>query len=145
MLSLNKPILTELLENRPACAIVVGAAAVHGSMLGLGLPTWQCPIQHTLGIPCPGCGLSRAVSALLVGDWQTSVTYHAFAPLLLAGLLVIGLVALLPAQRRGQAIELVRRVETRTGVVALAVIGLVVYWLARLVWYQEAFIHLIAG
>ncbi len=145
MINFTPPVLAEILENRPVSWAIVGAAVVHSGMVLAGLPAWPCPVQRTLGIPCPGCGLSRAISALLHGDWRTSLTYHAFAPLLLAGLVLLGAVTLLPAAARQRAIYAVRQVEQRTGVVTIVLVGLVVYWLARLLLYREAFIHLIAG
>lgn len=35
-----------------------------------------CPMASTLGIPCPGCGLTRATFALLRGDVQTALHFH---------------------------------------------------------------------
>ena len=37
---------------------------------------WNCPVQHFTGIPCPGCGLSRAAVALLRLDFDTAFRYH---------------------------------------------------------------------
>jgi hypothetical protein len=123
----------------------VGAAAAHGVAALVGVSLWECPVRHTLGIPCPGCGLSRATGTLLHGDWQTSLTYHAFAPLLLLSLLVIGVISLLPSARREQAIAGVKRLETHTGLVAIGLVGLMVYWAVRLLVYREAFIILVVG
>lgn len=32
-----------------------------------------CPIRHFTGIPCPGCGMSRALGCLLRLDWEGSL------------------------------------------------------------------------
>jgi hypothetical protein len=32
-----------------------------------------CPIRHVTGIPCAGCGMSRALGCLLRGDWAGSL------------------------------------------------------------------------
>lgn len=45
-----------------------------------------CIFRLFTGIPCPGCGLTRAGIALLKGDWRTSLEYH---PLLGMVLLVL--------------------------------------------------------
>lgn len=39
-----------------------------------GLPL--CPMAGVLGIPCPGCGLTRATLALLHGDIATAFHFH---------------------------------------------------------------------
>ena len=40
-----------------------------------------CPVYRLTGIPCPGCGLTRAWRCFLAGDWKSAVGYH---PLFLA-------------------------------------------------------------
>jgi hypothetical protein len=47
-----------------------------------------CPMASSLGIPCPGCGLTRATLALLHGDVHTALRFHplvaVLAPLFIA-------------------------------------------------------------
>lgn len=35
-----------------------------------------CPFANLTGIPCPGCGMTRALVLLLQGDLKQSVQYH---------------------------------------------------------------------
>lgn len=35
-----------------------------------------CPMAGSLGIPCPGCGLTRATLALLHGDVRAALHFH---------------------------------------------------------------------
>ena len=93
---LNTPILSQILESRTTGALIVGAAIAHGGLALMGLPSWTCPVRHTLGIPCPGCGLSRAMGALMHGDIETALTFHAFAPVFLISLILIGAMLVLP-------------------------------------------------
>ena len=47
-----------------------------------------CPIRRLWGIPCPGCGISRAGMLLLEGKLKEAFRMHAFVyviPVLLAG------------------------------------------------------------
>ncbi len=62
-------------------------------LVGLALPrsTWDrlpdfCPFLRLTGRPCPTCGLTRSWSALLHGDLAASFRFHAWGPLLLAGI-----------------------------------------------------------
>lgn len=142
---ISTPILASVFEDRATGMVIVGAAVLHSGLTILGFPSWQCPIRYTLGVPCPGCGLSRAISALIHGDLETSLTYHAFAPLFLIGLLLTAFVTFLPANPRCQAINLVGRIERDTGVTAIFLISLVLYWLARMLILREAFFNLIMG
>ncbi|HEV2862620.1 MAG TPA: DUF2752 domain-containing protein [Pyrinomonadaceae bacterium] len=120
-------------------------AAAQVALVSAGLPGWPCPMMHGLGVPCPGCGLSRATVALLRGDFAAALSLHAFALILPAALAVIGCAALLPEGRRLALLAGVERVERRTGVTAVLAAGLVCYWLARLIFTPEAFIRLMRG
>jgi len=44
------------------------------AIVGLGLPV--CPSATLLGIPCPGCGLTRATLAALRGDFAGALHFH---------------------------------------------------------------------
>ncbi|MFP2908320.1 DUF2752 domain-containing protein [Pyxidicoccus sp. 3LFB2] len=115
-------------------------AAVQLGLLRFGLPAWPCPLQSALGIPCPGCGLSRAMTALLHGDWRSVLTWHAFAPFLLAALVLITGMAFLPEAARRRSIDAVARFERRTRVTALLLVALMAYWLVRLLVFRGTFI-----
>lgn len=50
-----------------------------------------CPIKFITGISCPACGMTRAVLAILGGDFSSAFNYHPLIfvmPLLLIGILV---------------------------------------------------------
>jgi len=66
-------------------ALVAGAAA-----LLLRFPPAQygfypqCPIDRYLHLQCPGCGTTRAIAALLHGDFMEALRWNALTTLLLA-------------------------------------------------------------
>ena len=142
---LSTPILSTLLANPPTRLAIIGGVALHSGLVMAGLPSWQCPILYGLGVPCPGCGLSRATAALLQGDWETSLTYHAFAPLFLIAFGLIVVATLLPSVPQTRFIQWVERVESYTGVTPILLILFVFYWLARLIFLRQSFINLIMG
>ena len=45
-----------------------------------------CPFRLLTGLPCPMCGMTRGIASLLRGRWPDAVAYHAFSPLVAAGL-----------------------------------------------------------
>jgi Protein of unknown function (DUF2752) len=69
---------------------LAGAAA----LLALVLPTGPagdprlvfCPSRRLLGLPCPGCGMTRAFAALLRGDLAGALILQPWAPVLAAQL-----------------------------------------------------------
>lgn len=143
--ALRTPILAPLLKNRAICLAVTGATIIQLSLVALGLPGWRSPILAFFGVPDPGGGLTRAIVAFLRGDWQISLTFHAFAPFFIVALTLIATVAVLPASPRDKIINWVEKLEVSTGLTAILLIGLVVYWLGRLFILGETYITLIAG
>lgn len=53
---------------------------ILGVLVSLDVPI--CPSRGLLGIPCPGCGLTRATEALVMGDFHAVLHFHPLAPLL---------------------------------------------------------------
>lgn len=133
----TKPVLAPLLKSREFCLITVGILGAHLTLVALGLPGWPCPIRSTLGIPCPGCGLSRAANTLLRGNWREALTIHAFAPLFVLAVALVALVGLLPTPSRIKLVGWMEIAERRTGFFFWLLTALVVYWLARILLFPE--------
>lgn len=64
-------------------------AAVLGALYLLEVPT--CPARRILGVPCPGCGLTRATVALVRLDVAAAFALH---PAVFALIPVVGWLAL---------------------------------------------------
>jgi hypothetical protein len=139
----STPILAPLLSNRTLCRAIAGIAAVHLSLVALGLPSWPCPIRHGLGVPCPSCGLTRAIQALVVGNWQQAIAIHAFAPLAVIAVVLIGYAGVAPAGQRWRIIRYCRQVEQKTGLSILLVTLFLLYWLLRWFLFRTAFYDLV--
>lgn len=131
--------LASLLRSRKLCLILVAAAIVHFGLMLLGLPSWQCPIRHTLKVPCPGCGISRATIELLQGHFDHAFRIHAFAPIVVfVGGLVLSAIVL-PKSRRIRLVRTIERIEQRTGITTVIIISAFVYWLIRLFFFTKEF------
>ena len=63
------------------------AAALFFAAGWAGLPSGAgytvCAFRRLTGIPCPGCGLTRAMGALARGELLLALHFHPFAPLVL--------------------------------------------------------------
>lgn len=139
------PTIFSLFQDRKVALIVLGSTALLLVLFAVGVPPWTCPLLHATGIPCPGCGLTRATLLLLRGDFRASLTYHAFAPVFLIGFCFIGAAGLFPERARLSFIEKLVSVERRTGIVAILLVALILYWLARLLFWNSSFVQLIQG
>jgi hypothetical protein len=126
------PVLAPLLENRRILLIPVVAAALQVGLTVLGLPGWRCPVKGLFGIPCPGCGLSRATAHLIQGEWEAAIATHAFAPVFLAGFVLIVIVGLVPEKFFRAIVCRIETVERKTGLVGFVLVCMIIYWLIRL-------------
>jgi hypothetical protein len=52
-----------------------------------------CPLRAVTGIPCPSCGLTRALAHLWRGHWADAIHFHPFVPLVF--LLILALAFML--------------------------------------------------
>lgn len=63
------------------------AAVIWG---GYSILEISCPVSRLLGFPCPTCGVTRALTALLQGQLSEYLRYHALAlPLVFTVLLAV--------------------------------------------------------
>jgi hypothetical protein len=127
------PTFSTLLENRRESLILAGAGIVHLGLNLAGLSGWVCPIRAATGIPCPGCGLTLATIELLRGDFQASFQTHAFAPIFLLAVLVMGINIILPESQRKAMLKNITWFETRSGITAWVLFSLMLYWAFRLI------------
>lgn len=129
----HQPIFSTILESRVETAAIVGFGVVHLGLGMMGLSFWNCPILAATGVPCPGCGLTRATMQLFHGNISDSLQTHAFAPIFLMALLLMITVLVLPNSARIKIISFVNRLETRNGITAWVFISLMFYWAFRLI------------
>lgn len=69
----------------------VGLTAVAVCLILLELFTQEvCPSMLVFGLPCPGCGLTRAGILLLKGDFAGAFQMHPFIYVFVLGLIYVG-------------------------------------------------------
>ena len=126
-----RPILAPLLHNRLIMPILTGISALQVWLAAAGLPGWPCPIKSALGMPCPGCGLSRAVALLFQNEWRASLTLHAFAPVFMVGFLLFVIIGILPPNLYQKSAGIIDALERRTGFMPFFMLSMIIYWLLR--------------
>jgi hypothetical protein len=76
--------------------VLLAGAGLAAAWLRLGLPVPVCHLRAWTGIPCPGCGSTRLVAALLSGDVTAAAAHN---PLVFGGLLAVLLWSVASAAR----------------------------------------------
>ena len=108
--------------------LLLGAALVDPDH---PLPVEVCVFKALTGLPCPTCGLTRALCHALRGDWAQSLAYHP-AGLLLAAALT-GWAAWSAAEVfRDKPIEEVLRGRIGASLMGAGAVVSVVSWIVRL-------------
>ena len=126
------PVLGPLLQNRWWLCIFTAFGVAQLCLVSAGLSGWQCPIYETLGIICPGCGLTTAMAMLLQGHWHLAAQTHAFAPVILVVLMIMLIAIGLPASYLKTFSASVQRLEQKSGITAILLLSMVIYWLLRI-------------
>jgi hypothetical protein len=108
---------------RPELRIAAGGMiAIAAAWPLLPHPPQLCPLRSATGIPCPFCGMTRAVVAAVQGDLGASLRYNP------AGLLVLALAVVL-VLRPSLVTRALRSVPRRlsTWLLAVPIAALAVY------------------
>jgi hypothetical protein len=138
-------LLALLVSCRPACIGLLALAAVQTSLTALDLTAWSCPLRRLTGLPCPGCGLSRACAALARGDVQEALTVHVFAFALPPLALLLAAGACLPARAIARLTAELACWERRTAIFWLVAGAYLAYYLVRIAFCRDHFLALVAG
>lgn len=124
------------LRHRTVCA-VAATIAVAGIAVGLysfdpSATRWapKCLFHELTGWACPGCGLQRALHALLHGDFAAAWRFN---PFLLVGIPYLSLVLLATYGRSRLLMGLCRIVLHRFTIMFYAFLT-VAWWVVRNVW-----------
>lgn len=67
------------------------AVVLHLWVPGSGPETSFCFSRRVLGLPCPGCGLTRAFAHLAKGQWSAALAAHPLAPVLAVEIVLLWL------------------------------------------------------
>ena len=88
------------------------------------LPFEVCPIHRLTGVPCPTCGMTRAVCFAVHGQWRRSLAFHPAGLIVAAGIVLWMLWAAAEAWRGRPLAERGRRNVTYALIGLTAVISL---------------------
>lgn len=136
-------VLSKVIKDRTTCIAITSLASAQLGLTSFGLNGWICPFRNYLACPCPGCGLTRAAVLMFKGDFRGMLAYHALAPFLVLALIVIGMGAFAPEKSRLNLVVLVEKIEMKTGIGLVFCVGLILYWLVRLLMFTDSYMKLV--
>jgi hypothetical protein len=110
-----------------------------------------CPLRAVTGIPCPSCGLTRALAHLERGHWAEALKFHPFSPLILVLALALFIILLLELVSHKSI--LFNPLKRRRNIYFLFAV-VVIFQIARMViffldggwttfWHENIFAHLL--
>lgn len=114
------------------CRVLVATVAILGGTHLMGWSLFPCVFASTTGLPCPGCGMTRATAALLKGQWGPAMNYHPFSPGFLAMGALVTWTALTPKHWSDPVARWMKRVEQRTFLPLLFLVCAFIYGLIRM-------------
>jgi hypothetical protein len=91
-----------------------------------------CPFRALTGLPCPGCGMTRAFCSLGHGDLSGAFGYNALAPFVFAAALLLwahSLVTILKLDSARAALERLKPTQRAAGLLLAVTL---VWWVVRL-------------
>lgn len=121
---------------RRRALVALGLVGAAGLLILLDAPT--CPSAFFLGIPCPGCGLTRAAAALLRGDLRAAFGFHPLAFVLaplFAGALLHALFDYVRGPVAGAARSSFWTTRAGFGIACVLFVLVLGVWLARFAGY----------
>ena len=91
-----------------------------------------CPFRALTGLPCPGCGMTRAFCSMGHGEFARAFGYNALAPFVFAGALLLWAHSLASALRLDGVSAALERLlpSSRAALAMLAVV--LAWWAVRL-------------
>ncbi|MFC4991294.1 DUF2752 domain-containing protein [Rubritalea tangerina] len=125
--------ISTFLLNRRLCLALTLGSLIYLSLDFIGFQILNCPFNTLFSKPCPGCGMTRAVSHLRHGDVSQSFQYHLLAIPYLLLFSLIALAAILPYPQRNKLASAVEKSEKLTHWPALLSLSTIVYFLTRLI------------
>lgn len=130
--ALGRPWLAPLLRQTVLCRALVAAVGVLAMAHVMGFSLFPCYFATLTGLPCPGCGMTRATVALLKGNFRLALAYHPFSPgfMLMGGLMFY--CAISPKKWRDPVIRGVSLVENHTRLPSIFLLAVLIYGLLRM-------------
>ena len=120
-----------LVRERKLGLAMLGGGLVYFALAICGVDLMPCPLLKVTGLPCPGCGMTRACLAMLQGNWAEVWHLNPFGPVFAVFWAVVAVGVALPQPWRDRFATWLGRFEQRTRWAGWLAGGLAIYGLTR--------------
>jgi hypothetical protein len=93
-----------------------------------------CGFKTVVGLPCPGCGLTRAFCALAKGDIGAAFSFNLIGPLLFIFTLAGWAISLLALAGRRAGWQAMSRLLNNVRLIKYTIIFVAIFWAARIIY-----------
>lgn len=91
-----------------------------------------CPFRAVTGLPCPGCGMTRAFCAIGHGDFTSAVVFNPLAPFVFAAMLLVWAHALATLLKLDTVRATIERLRPNARVTRVMLAVTLIWWVVRL-------------
>ena len=126
-------IITPIIKKRTILIIIIILPVFFIFLNVIGLFVWQCPFHTVTSFDCPGCGMTRAITALIKLHYKEAFHYHPFSFLLVMGWVCLLIIYCLPSKLRTSIIQFIEKIESKTAFVLFFIGAFIIYGTVRLI------------
>ena len=126
------PVIAPIMRDRPIALILAVIPLVFTGLEMADVFHWICPFHAITNLPCPGCGMTRAVMSLARFEWSDAVAMHPLSPFLILGWFAWVIISILPSKTHLIAIAKIESLERKSGVAYLFLALFISFGLVRL-------------
>jgi hypothetical protein len=91
-----------------------------------------CPFRAVTGLPCPGCGMTRAFCSIGHGEFTRAFGYNALAPFVFVAAMLVWAHALATVLKLDTARAALERLRPGTRLTRVMLAVVLVWWVVRL-------------
>lgn len=91
-----------------------------------------CPFRATTGLPCPGCGLTRAFCAIVRGELERALHFNIISPIVFLATIIVWLYAVSVLLKIDPLRDLLARLRPGARVWQATFALLIIWWAVRL-------------
>ena len=109
------PVFSTILKQKILCLFIIIIPLLVLLIYICDIYPSTCLFYTVTKLPCPACGLTRAFTHALTGNWHMAIKLHLLIPILFLFWFTTVLITLLPEKPKIKTIGYIEKIEQKTG------------------------------